>query len=78
MCGLQLAPFCCFPAVPLSRNGPIHRENGRGPWGVVSERVLRINIEYVHNNPVNRGLVSKAGQWLWSSWRHYHLRDDSV
>ena len=24
-------------------------------------------IEYIHNNPVRRGLVARAEDWLWSS-----------
>ena len=45
---------------------------------IVSEAVLRAKIEYVHNNPVNRKLVSDPLLWLWSSWRNYCLDDDSV
>ena len=46
--------------------------------GIVSERVLRAKVDYIHSNPVSRGLVSEPGQWFWSSWRNYHLGDDSV
>jgi putative transposase len=28
-------------------------------------------IQYMHNNPVARGLVSEPGDWAWSSYRHY-------
>ncbi len=28
-------------------------------------------IEYIHNNPVRRGLVSKPADWLWSSARDW-------
>ncbi len=28
--------------------------------------------EYVHNNPVRRGLVESPGEWTWSSWKWYH------
>ena len=28
-------------------------------------------IEYIHNNPVRRGLVSKPEEWIWSSARFY-------
>jgi len=28
-------------------------------------------IEYIHNNPVRRGLVEKATDWIWSSARFY-------
>jgi putative transposase len=26
---------------------------------------------YIHRNPVQRGLVLKPEDWLWSSFRHY-------
>lgn len=28
-------------------------------------------IQYMHNNPVARGLVAEPGVWAWSSYRHY-------
>ena len=28
-------------------------------------------IDYIHNNPVRRGLVRHATDWLWSSARFY-------
>lgn len=28
-------------------------------------------IRYIHRNPVKRGLVEKAEDWVWSSFRHY-------
>jgi REP element-mobilizing transposase RayT len=28
-------------------------------------------IEYIHDNPVRRGLVEKATDWVWSSARFY-------
>ena len=35
-------------------------------------------MDYMHNNPVKRGLVRKPGDWLWSSWRFYYQNDASV
>ncbi|MCC6483274.1 MAG: hypothetical protein IT209_00375 [Armatimonadetes bacterium] len=29
-------------------------------------------LEYMHNNPVKRGLVVAPGQWAWSSWANYY------
>jgi len=33
----------------------------------------RVNqkIDYIHHNPVKRGLVEKPEDWPWSSFRHY-------
>jgi len=28
-------------------------------------------LRYVHRNPVERGLVPRAEDWDWSSFRHY-------
>jgi putative transposase len=28
-------------------------------------------IQYMHNNPVARGLVAEPDHWAWSSYRHY-------
>jgi hypothetical protein len=28
-------------------------------------------LEYVHRNPVARGMVAKSGDWKWSNFRHY-------
>jgi hypothetical protein len=28
-------------------------------------------IEYIHWNPVKRGLVKRAGEWVWSSYAEY-------
>jgi putative transposase len=35
------------------------------------KRVEKVN--YMHNNPVKRGLVLEPAQWKWSSWRAYEL-----
>ena len=32
--------------------------------------------EYLHGNPVRRGLVKTVDGWRWSSWRHYHRPND--
>jgi len=28
-------------------------------------------LRYMHRNPVQRGLVLRPDEWLWSSFRHY-------
>jgi putative transposase len=32
-------------------------------------------LEYIHNNPVRRGLVESALEWEWSSARDWHGKD---
>jgi putative transposase len=38
---------------------------------ITSLEVLRAMIDYIHANPVRRGLVARAEQWEWSSARWY-------
>jgi putative transposase len=38
---------------------------------ITESATLRSVIEYIHANPVRRGLVSKAEEWEWSSARWY-------
>jgi REP element-mobilizing transposase RayT len=35
-------------------------------------------LNYMHHNPVKRGLVKEPGNWPWSSWRFYFLDDASI
>jgi putative transposase len=32
-------------------------------------------LDYIHRNPVKRGLVQEPELWKWSSYRHYALRE---
>jgi len=40
-------------------------------FNVWSEGKVREKIEYMHANPVARGLVEHPGEWRWSSWSEY-------
>ena len=42
---------------------------------VRDEREFTVKLRYLHRNPVTRGLVNQAGDWKWSSFRHYSLRE---
>ena len=37
-----------------------------------------VKLRYLHRNPVKRGLVKEPGDWKWSSFRHYALREVGV
>jgi putative transposase len=37
-----------------------------------------VKLRYLHRNPVKRGLVKDPGDWKWSSFRHYALRENGV
>jgi putative transposase len=38
---------------------------------VFTEKKRVEKLRYMHRNPVQRGLVLRPEQWLWSSFRHY-------
>jgi len=40
-------------------------------FNVYSRRKRREKLEYMHANPVNRGLVRNPGAWMWSSFLFY-------
>lgn len=43
-----------------------------------NEREFTEKLRYIHLNPVKRGLVREPGEWKWSSFRHYALREKGV
>jgi putative transposase len=48
------------------------------PFNAFSKNKRQEKLNYMHNNPVQRGLVSAPGDWPWSSWRFYYLQDASI
>ena len=46
-------------------------EDGSHPEAIYGDDFARQKIEYIHNNPVKAGLVSKAEDWLYSSAKAY-------
>jgi putative transposase len=51
-------------------SGPFWQERGHDR-NVRSAREFMVKLDYIHNNPVKRGLVKAAEDWRWSSFRHY-------
>ncbi len=45
---------------------------------VTSQEEMEEKINYIHQNPVRRGLVERATDWAWSSARWYLGERDSV
>ncbi|MGA3164788.1 MAG: hypothetical protein ABSF14_01585 [Terriglobia bacterium] len=45
---------------------------------VWSERKRLEKLDYLHGNPVNRGLVTPPDPWPWSSFRFHYLGDSSL
>ncbi|MBU4270465.1 MAG: transposase [Planctomycetes bacterium] len=50
-------------------------QEGSHPEAIYDDDFARQKIEYIHNNPVKAGLVSKAEYWPYSSARAYLLRE---
>ena len=46
-------------------------------FNVWSEKKKAEKLNYMHSNPVTRGLVRSAKQWLWSSYSFYFGRRDA-
>ncbi len=43
-------------------------------FNVYTNRKKREKLEYMHRNPLTRGLVNHPKDWPWSSWSFYVLR----
>jgi putative transposase len=76
-CARMLAAVTLPPSVHL--HGP-HRVWQRCFYdlNVWSEQKRLEKLNYMHGNPVKRGLASSPDQWPWSSFRFYHLEDAFV
>lgn len=46
----------------------------RNLWTI---QAIHEKIQYIHANPVRRGLVASACDWLWSSWQAWENGVDS-
>jgi putative transposase len=53
-------------------------QDGFHPESIYSEMFLQQKIDYIHLNPVRRGLVSKPENWLYSSARNYISSDETI
>jgi putative transposase len=69
-----------FELPPTVHHHAHYRVWGRGGYdlNIWSEKKQLEKLNYMHNNPVKRGLVKAPGDWPWSSWRFYYLGDASV
>ena len=47
-------------------------------FNTFGEAKLLEKLEYMHLNPVRRGLVERPEQWRWSSFRHYEYGDEPL
>lgn len=47
------------------------QEGGGYDRNIHNGKTLRLAIEYIHNNPVRRGLCPSPEDYRWSSWKYY-------
>ena len=48
-------------------------QEGYHPEQISNKYILNQKIEYIHQNPVRKGFVSKAEEWVYSSAGFYYL-----
>jgi len=68
------SPLLTKLTVPDKRRGKVFRYWQKGPGydrNLNSEKAVLSSINYIHNNPVARGLCQQATEWRWSSARWY-------
>ena len=69
----------------LSFTKRLHRETCMEPgpfWqargydrNVRTAKEFTVKLDYIHQNPLKRGLVKAPEEWKWSSFRHYAFRE---
>ena len=59
------------------KNEPIWNTRGYD-FNIHGRDKLTEKLDYCHKNPITRGLVDRAEDWHWSSYRYYELDDRSV
>jgi putative transposase len=68
------SPLLLRLTVPDKRKGTVFRFWQKGPGydrNLQHSRSLTASIDYIHHNPVRRGLCERAMEWKWSSARWY-------
>jgi len=53
-------------------------QEGIHPQVILNPEILIQKIEYIHYNPVRRGLVDDPRHWRYSSFRNYSTNDHSL
>ncbi len=53
-------------------------QEGFHPKMIINEEMFRQKIEYIHYNPVRRGLVAKPEDWLYSSAKFFLSGEESL
>jgi REP element-mobilizing transposase RayT len=45
---------------------------------IYSDKVMKQKLDYIHQNPVKRGLVQNPEDYLYSSFRNYYFNDHKI
>jgi putative transposase len=45
---------------------------------IYPDKVMKIKLDYIHNNSLKASLVKEPGDYPYSSFRNYYLKDNSV
>ena len=53
-------------------------QKGFYDFNIFTEKVLKEKLDYIHMNPVRKGLVDSPGDWKYSSFRNHYLDDNSI
>jgi putative transposase len=53
-------------------------QEGFHPITVESDHFFLEKLNYIHENPVQKGFVDRPSQWQYSSARNYEMDDDSI
>lgn len=53
-------------------------QEGFHPKQIISEVMFFQKIEYIHQNPVRKGLVEEVTDWKYSSARYYYLEEEGL
>ena len=61
----------------LGENDPVWQPHFYD-FTIGNENLIQVKIDYMHNNPVVAGLVTKAEEWTDSSARYYLLGEQSA
>jgi putative transposase len=56
--------------------GHFWQRGGGYDRNIMSKKAIESSIDYIHENPVKRGLVDMAQDWPWSSAGYYAGRSD--
>jgi putative transposase len=78
-------PWCRRMLAALTLPPTVHLHGPSRVWqrrfydlNVWSEKKRLEKLNYMHGNPVQRGMVTSPDQWPWSSFRLYFLGEESI